>query len=142
MDKLKDDILRLYTRCVAAELQADDIVVLPPEWFVAAPESIDDILNKKAIIEPDIAPFRHFGREDGVILDIGAHWGYTAASMRLAGATSPIISFEAIRAHRPCLERLKQLDPSYDFFIGALSDEEATVDLWCPVVNGVPTRLC
>ncbi len=138
IDKLRDDIACLYARCAAGVLRTDDIVVLPCEWLDVPPESIDDILNKRAVVEPDIAPFRHFGRGDGVILDVGAHWGYTAASMRLAGVSSPIFSFEAIGAHRACLERLRQLDTSYDFFIGALSDKEATVDLWCPVVNGIP----
>lgn len=107
------------TRCAAGELETDDIIALSFEWLDAPPEAIDNVLSKKEDAEPDILPFRHFGREDGVILDIGAHWGYTAASMRLAGARSPIVSFEAIGAHRPCLERLKQLDTSYDFFIGA-----------------------
>jgi FkbM family methyltransferase len=104
----------------------------------ADPAAIQSVWDMGQVIEPDILPLKHFKEEDGAILDIGAHWGYTAASIRHTGTQCPIVSFEAMAANSPSLDRLRSLDPCYDFCLIALSDKESLASLYTLVVNGRP----
>ena len=66
--------------------------------------------------EPEFMVFKHFNQDVGTILDIGANYGYAAASIWAAGATSKILSFEPNPWHRPCLLRIKEMRPAlFDF---------------------------
>jgi FkbM family methyltransferase len=93
----------------------------------------------KEILEEDARVFARFKTKLGTILDVGAHWGYMALSMRRTGMTCPILSFEALEVHRPGLQRLKEIDTvGYDYRISAIADKAGTATLYGPVVNGKP----
>jgi len=102
------------------------------------PEYIPEILSRT---EPHDADYWIFGLlpdQDQVILDIGADYGYSAASMWAAGARAAVISFEPIAGYRPCLAAIAAARPGrYDFRIVALGDRVGTVKLVMPVLNGV-----
>ncbi len=134
---LRPLVSEVYRRLAAGTLLPDDVVVLRDINKVeSAPHWIRQAFDEKRVIEEDALAFGRFHRGMGTILDIGAHWGYMALSMRRAGSDCPILSFEALDAHRPCLEELKRLDRGgYDFVIAPLSDASRTVTLFGPVVN-------
>jgi len=79
--------------------------------------------------------FRVFG-EDETVLDVGAHWGYSALSMRYQGCRARIVSVEAMPFHIPALETLKQLAGGrYDYVHVAASDVPQQLVFYVPVVN-------
>lgn len=137
-DELALRIKDLYRKLASSSLSSDEMVDLPEGFEDAGPEAIDDLVAKKTVTEEDILPIARFKADMGTILDVGAHWGYTAVSMRNAGTTCPILSFEALAAHRRCLARFKEIDPNYDFHIGPVSDKPGEVVMYNIVANGTP----
>ena len=102
----------------------------PTSWILHAFDS-----GKQ--LHADAAVFRAFTREMGAILDIGAHWGYTALAIRQFGSSCPIVSFEPSETNAACLKILRKLDREFDFACIALGDSDEEVTLYTPVVNGV-----
>lgn len=74
----------------------------------------------------------------GVILDVGANWGYSVGSIRAAGSDCPVLSFEVSPAFEPCLARIKELDAfGYDFVISGVGKGERRMhDFFIPAVGG------
>jgi FkbM family methyltransferase len=80
--------------------------------------------------------FRAFA-PDSVVLDVGAHWGYSVAAMRHQGCRSKIISIEAMATNAASLNALKTIENGrYDWINVALDSDEGTLTFHVPVVNG------
>jgi len=82
--------------------------------------------------------FRFFKDEAGTVLDIGAHFGYSAASIWAAGATTSILSFEPNPWHAVCLDRIKAIRPGkFDYATLGIGDVPRAVCFVMPVIEGV-----
>jgi FkbM family methyltransferase len=137
-DQLAATISAVYGRLKAGRLEPGDVVTgdgLIPD---TPPRYIRQVLKERSVYEDDARIIGRLPGDMGTILDIGAHWGYMAASFRHAGANGPILSFEPMRAHHRCLGELRRRDPLYDFAPIGLSDSPHSVTLYGPVVNGKP----
>lgn len=136
---LAHSVEELYARFVQRALRPNDIVALAdvPQAKSDRRWIAHDYANK-ARREADAVVFARFTRDMGVILDCGAHWGYTAVAIRMFGTDCPIVSVEASSVNAECLDELRQLDGNYDFVIAALGEHPGSRDLYCPVVNGFP----
>lgn len=134
---LAQQIADIYRRLKQNELKPGDVICdTPPSAFSARHWMTDLHAKADPSHEPDAAVFGRFRRHMGTILDIGAHWGYTASAMRLFGTDCPIVSFEAAGWNAETLDEFRRLDGNYDFSIGALGDTDSQKTLYCPVVNG------
>ena len=79
--------------------------------------------------------FRVFG-EGETVLDIGAHWGYSALSMLNQGCRAGIVSIEAMPFNIPALATLKRLAAGqYDYVHVAASEAPQRLQFYVPVVN-------
>ena len=91
---------------------------------------IPEILGRAKLSEPEFMVFKHFDQDAGTILDIGANYGYAAASIWAAGAKSKILSFEPNPWHRPCLLRIKEMRPAlFDFIHLGLGSTDSSNSL-------------
>ena len=71
------------------------------------------------------------------VLDIGANYGYSAATIWATGATSRILSFEPNPWHVICLERIKEMRADrFDFVNVALGREAGQLNFVLPVIEG------
>ena len=99
---------------------------------------IPEILGRTKLSEPEFMVFKHFNQDVGTILDIGANYGYAAASIWAAGATSKILSFEPNPWHRPCLLRIKEMRPAlFDFIHLGLGSTDSSTRFILPVIEGI-----
>ena len=135
-EQLGAAIMAVYERLAAGALAPGDVV----DETMIRPSTprryIRHFIGERTIFEDDARIIGRFKRGMGAILDIGAHWGYMAASFRHAGADGPILSFEPMRAHHGCLDEMRRIDRAYDFSPLGLSDRTQEVTLYGPVVNG------
>ncbi len=96
------------------------------------------VLERKDLTEPEFTVFRFFVGHSGTVLDIGANYGYSAATIWAAGCTLPILSFEPNPWHRVCLQAIKTARPGeYDFLITGLGAEPGKIRFVMPVIEGV-----
>ena len=103
------------------------------------PAWIPEILARAALTEPEFEIFGFFRNPDETILDIGAAYGYGAASIWASGATTSILSFEPNPWHLACLERSRELRPRplLEFRFGRSSARAAMSQRFVmPVVEG------
>jgi FkbM family methyltransferase len=99
---------------------------------------IPEILGRAELSEPEFEVFKHFDQDAGTILDIGANYGYAAASIWAAGATSKILSFEPNPWHRPCLLRIKEMRSGlFDFIHLGLGSTDSSTRFIIPVIEGI-----
>ena len=84
---------------------------------------------------PPFEIFRKFSGDD-VVLDVGAHWGYSAVTMRHAGCSARIVSIEAMPMNMRSLHHLETLDPKYSCVNMAASDSHSVLRIYTPVLNG------
>ncbi len=82
LGRLKQAILDVFKRLHAGQLRESDFVRPAEVEDFVVPAHVDYWMETRAIVEPDILPFRHLDDPDSTILDVGAHTGYTAASLR------------------------------------------------------------
>jgi len=129
-------IMDVYGRLHAGALRSGDVVGERDIRPSTPRRYLRHFVKQRTIFEDDARIIGRFGHRQGAILDIGAHWGYLAASFRHAGADGAIVSFEPMRAHHACLRELRRLDPAYDFAPVGLSDRPRSITLYGPVVNG------
>jgi FkbM family methyltransferase len=102
------------------------------------PDWIPELMARTGVSEPEFAIFKYFSNDDGVILDIGANFGYAAASMWAAGATSKILSFEPNPWHEPCLQRIKELRGHLFDHVGiGLGSRAGDTRFVIPVIEGI-----
>jgi hypothetical protein len=101
------------------------------------PQWIETTLQNGVIHDEDYLVFGAFQDPGTTTLDIGAHFGYSAASIWSSGAKSCVISFEANGRFEPCLRHLAKLRPErYDYRIAALGDFAGVLKFAMPVLNG------
>jgi len=101
------------------------------------PAWIDDLLKRGEVHDEDYRVFSAFRDPETTILDLGAHFGYSAASIWSTGAASHVISFEMNPGFELCLQRIAQLRPGrYDYCISGLSDSPGSLPFAIPVLNG------
>jgi FkbM family methyltransferase len=101
------------------------------------PVWVPDMLERKALSEPEFAVFRYFDDPTDTILDIGAHFGYSAASIWTAGSRAMVVSFEPNPWHIACLERIKAMRPTqFDYLTTGLGSTTGEVGFTMPVVEG------
>jgi FkbM family methyltransferase len=136
-EALRSSLQAVYTRVADGTLSAADIVTTR-DLNVQSPVSwVKHVIDNRLQLQEDAVLFRAFTPDMGTILDVGAHWGYSALSFRFAGCDCPTVSFEILSAHRACLEAVKAFDPRrHDFLNDGLSDKDGTLRFLGPVING------
>ena len=88
------------------------------------------------IHDPDYVVFSHIDDPDSHILDIGAHFGYSAASIWASKCRAKILSFEANPLYVNVLATLAHIcGDRFNFRMVALSDVASYSDFVVPVVN-------
>ena len=108
----------------------EPLVDVEPSW-------IENLLGNRSIHDEDYVVFRAFQDPETTILDLGAHFGYSATSIWASGAASRVLSFEVNPAFEQCLKRIVQLRPGrYDYCLTGLSDSPGTLEFAVPVING------
>lgn len=118
------------TESVATPKDFDPRLDPQPQW-------IENILHNGVIHDEDYLVFGAFRDPATTILDIGAHFGYSAASIWSSGAKSCVISFEANGRFEPCLRHLVNLRPGlYDYRTVALGGSSGVLHFALPVLNG------
>ena len=96
------------------------------------------MMTRSEVSEPEFMAFRYFNQDPGTILDIGANYGYAAASIWTAGATSKILSFEPNPWHVPCLRRIKKMRAGlFDYVSMGLGSTACETRFVIPVIEGV-----
>jgi len=99
-------------------------------------EWIKDILASGTLSEPEFAAFGRLGVR-GTILDVGASYGYSAASIWASGNNSPIVSFEPNPRHHRCLQAIKEARSGlYDWCGVGLGNAHGMLNFTVPVVEG------
>jgi FkbM family methyltransferase len=141
--ELVDRITALYQRVQDDALLPEDLVS-PDE--VRYDQGLDAAVEKiyrskrahRAMFESFLPPFETFRKFSGddVVLDVGAHWGYSAVTMRHAGCSARIVSIEAMPMNMRALHRLETLDPRYSCVNVAASDSQSVLRIYTPVLNG------
>jgi FkbM family methyltransferase len=116
----------------AGEVTTDD----PSEFLVRIFEDPREFDAHFSAFTQTFDVFRVFGERE-TVLDVGAHWGYSAVAMRHQGCRARIVSIEATAFNVPALARLKQVPAAnYDFVYAAASDRAGSLTFYLPVVNG------
>jgi FkbM family methyltransferase len=132
-------IRELFERLETNSLREGDLADSIEISVMTPPSHLRTHFKAGIVTEEDARIFTKFSPEMGIILDLGAHWGYMASSIRLSGTKCNILSVEAMSEHKQCLQAFKSMDPvGYDFRIAALSDKPGIITLYGPVVNGRP----
>jgi hypothetical protein len=67
----------------------------------SSPEWVSGMLGSRTIHEREFSLFRFFQDPEEAVLDIGANYGYSAASIWASGSKAFVLSFEANPAHAP-----------------------------------------
>ncbi len=98
---------------------------------------IENTLTGGSVHDEDYLVFGSFQNPEATILDVGAHFGYSASSIWSAGAAVGIISFEVNPVFEPCFQRIALLRPRrYDYWLGGLSDSSGSLNFAMPTING------
>jgi FkbM family methyltransferase len=133
----------LFTRLQNKALTSADIVDLNTLELPTHEQSLSRMFADRAAFDARFGTFKEpydifrVFREDETVLDVGAHWGYSALAMRYQGCRAHIVSVEAMPFHIRALERQKQLaGGSYDYVHVAASDTPQRLVFYVPVVNG------
>ena len=101
------------------------------------PVWVPGMLERSTLTEPEFAVFRFFDSPDDTVLDIGANFGYSAATMWAAGSRAMILSFEPNRWHTGCLEQIKAHRPGrFDYLLTGLGNAATEIRFIMPVVEG------
>ena len=140
LDGLKRQFEEIITQVVSdpssyggfLDLSKDKVLFdLSPAWVPA-------MLTLNHLHDLDYFLFSYLNPLEGVILDIGANWGYSVGSIRATKCRLPILSIDVLPTVTDCLNAIKNIEGSrFDFFIAALGYQERQVDFFTPVVNGV-----
>ena len=119
-------------RSAMASIPYEDVKVdSNPDW-------IPEMMVRPGVSEPEFMAFKYFNHDNGTILDIGANFGYAAASIWAAGATSKILSFEPNPWHVPCLRRIKEMRAGrFDYLSIGLGSRASETRFVIPVIEGI-----
>jgi FkbM family methyltransferase len=128
---------QLISRVRTFQATAEDFVAPEDVSFDGDPAWVEVMLSSRQVHDEDFTIFRHFDASMGVILDVGAHWGYSVGSIRAAGSNCPVISIEVSAALSACLQRVKELDAfGYDFIVSAVGERPGSLEFYTPAING------
>ncbi len=144
IEELTIEAKRLYERLQAGCLRDNDLLPREKAEFTHYGSYLARILADPAEFQeqfsgflPPFMPFRIFG-EDAVILDVGAHWGYSVLAMRHQGVKARIFSVEALPENARELAYLKEFENGrYDFAGLAATESPCELVFYIPAVNGV-----
>jgi FkbM family methyltransferase len=136
-------VTNLYARLASDDLRSDDLLLADQAQYTRSGDLIRRMHADPAIFDryfstfhPTYDVFRMFGVND-VVLDVGAHWGYSAMAMRRQGCRAKIVSIEAMEANTWELAVFKQLEgEAYDFVHAGATDVEKDLKFYVPAVNG------
>jgi FkbM family methyltransferase len=99
---------------------------------------VPGLLDRRELTEPEFAVFRFFNGNMGTILDLGANFGYSAATIWASGSTCSILSFEPNPWHVPCLQQIKEMRAGrFDFVTLGLGNRDDSIRFVVPVIEGV-----
>jgi FkbM family methyltransferase len=102
------------------------------------PEWIPYLLERPELSEPEFSVFQFFSNPDETVLDVGAHFGYSATSIWRAGCPAKILSFEPNPWQQTSLQRIKDLKPGqFDFLGVGVGNARGSMRFVIPVVEGV-----
>ena len=140
---LLDQNNALYERIQNGALEPDDLIsAAEVRYDQHLDRALEEIYrsrraHKKSFKSfiPTFDIFRTFS-SDQVVLDVGAHWGYSAVTIRHSGCAARIVSIEAMPVNMPPLRHLASLDPKYSCINAAASDSESVLRFYTPVLNG------
>jgi FkbM family methyltransferase len=139
--QLRHDVHR-HLRRYFKNGERDASVAVQPNDTVrpdSSPAWILPMLKKPDPHHPDFQIFRIFKDPQGVILDIGAHWGYSVGAIWSVGSRCTIISFEAMQLNEPSLKTIARFHPAqYKFKMVGLSDSAGQLKFVVPVINETP----
>lgn len=115
--------------------------VVTPQGFMPLddvdPSWIQSMLDGSRIHDEDYLVFQAFQDPGTTILDVGAHFGYSVASIWSSGAACRVISFEPNPRFEPCLRHIAtQHLGRYDYRVTALGDARGSLNFVVPVLNG------
>lgn len=130
----------LFGRLHAGGLRPEDLrrPEDPPAVEVgAAADGPARWLAGREITDPDLLPFVHVDDAAALVLDIGAHSGYSAASLRNLPMTCGLHAFEPNPDYAPPLDAFAALDPGFRWSQVALSDRDGTAAAYGLEINGV-----
>lgn len=101
------------------------------------PSWIHQMITHPKMHEPEFSIFRFFIDSSETILDVGANYGYSAASIWAGGSCASVMSFEANPAHKDCLEIIKKEKSGlFDYEICGLGSRKGEMEYTAPVVSG------
>lgn len=99
---------------------------------------LQEVFAKNEVHDDDFSIFRAFNSPQKLILDVGANWGYSVASIWSVCPLANIISFEPIQSYEKSLKKIKKLYPnSYDYRMVGLANASTSMKFAVPVVNGI-----
>jgi FkbM family methyltransferase len=132
----------LYSRLQSNALTSADLIDLDTLTPPVYNSYLTRIFKDQALFDQQFQTFkvpydqfRVFG-EGETVLDIGAHWGYSALAMFNQGCRASIVSIEAMPFHIPALATLKRLAAGrYDYVHVAASEIAQRLQFYVPVVN-------
>ncbi|MGL5361612.1 MAG: FkbM family methyltransferase [Bosea sp. (in: a-proteobacteria)] len=133
----------LYQRLQSGSLVPADFISVEDVTFPGSEDYLQRIYSDKAEFDASLKSFSeafslfsHFP-QGSTVLDVGAHWGYSAVAMRHQGCEANILSIEAMSFNIPALHRLKEIDKNrYDCINVAVGNSIGELKFYVPVVNG------
>jgi FkbM family methyltransferase len=137
-------VKELYKRLQGNALTSSDIISPDEVRYPDVNAFIEKLYRDKSYFTelfstfwPTYDIFRMFTAPDQVVLDIGAHTGYSYLAMRHVGCGAKIVSADALPSNIEALAVLKKLSSgTYDYVHRAIGSGPGTLRLYLPVMNG------
>ena len=132
----------LYTRLQEGALVPDDVIALEAVSHPDKSAFLKRLFADRELFGTHFSEFKNtydifrvFG-EGETVLDVGAHWGYSALAMRYQDCRARIVSVEAMPFNLASLAQLKKLAGGrYDYVNVAATDVPQRLVFYVPVVN-------
>lgn len=144
-EQLAAKVRALYARLHSNTLLPADVIDVADATFQDPSAYVEQIYSSLEAFDQSFASFKvpydifRAFPADKIVLDVGAHWGYSVIAMRHQGCQSRIFSVEAMQSNAAALNMIKSLDNGrYDWFNVAAGAEEGTLNFYIPMLNGAP----
>lgn len=144
-EQLVAKVRALYARLHSGSLLAEDTIDVSEATFQDPSAYVEQIYTSVEEFDKSFSAFKvpydifRAFPEDKIVLDVGAHWGYSVMAMRHQGCKSRIFSVEAMQSNAAALNMIKSLDNGkYDWFNVAAGAEEGTLNFYVPMLNDNP----
>jgi FkbM family methyltransferase len=143
-DELIERVKALYRRLQAGALTDGDVIPLASVAFENNEAYVEQIRRDRPEFMKAFAGFaetydvfRAFGRDE-VVVEVGAHWGYSVVAMRHGGCKARILSIEATPGNIGALQRLARVEEGRFTVLNAAGGEApGELTLYIPVVDGL-----